>query len=124
MTDTSKIPSSRISNSTIEKNEQLAENNGNIIINDMSITNYILEINQSVTISITSNVSLSVNESLPIQLEIKKTDANSVITLPSSDNFKWIDNYIPVCNLIGTYYFVFKTKDMINWVCSYQGMIE
>lgn len=125
MTDTSKIPSSRISNSTFENNQILLINDGNIIINDTSITNYILEINQPTTISISSNITLPANISLPIQLEIKKTDINATITFPQNDNFKkWIDNYIPSCSSIATYYIAFKTKDMINWVCSYQGMIE
>lgn len=124
MTDTSKIPSSRISNSTFENNQILLINDGNIIINDTSITNYILEINQPTTISISSNITLPANISLPIQLEIKKTDINATITFPQNDNFKWIDNYIPNCSSIATYYIAFKTKDMINWVCSYQGMIE
>lgn len=80
MTDTSKIPSSRISNSTFENNQILLINDGNIIINDTSITNYILEINQPTTISISSNIILPTNISLPIQLEIKKTDINATIS--------------------------------------------
>lgn len=124
MTDTSKIPSKRISDSIFENNKILSLNDGNIIIDDTSITNYIMEINTNTTITLSSTITLPANISLPIQVEIKKTIADAVITLPNNDNFKWIDNYVPNLSDVGTYYIAFKTKDMINFICSYQGMIQ
>lgn len=124
MTDTSKIPFNRLSNITFESNKHLEDNNGEIIINDASITTYFLNVDTSTTISISSQINLPNNISFSFIVEINKTSSTADITLPNNDNFKWIDNYVPGCGDVGTYLFGFKTHDNVNWICSYQGMIN
>ena len=80
MTDTSKIPFNRLSNITFESNKHLEDNNGEIIINDASITTYFLNVDTSTTISISSQINLPNNISFTFIVEINKTSSTADIT--------------------------------------------